>query len=191
VHIDYHVSFDGHFYSVPHSLVGEPVRVRATDTTVEIYHKSQRVASHLRSSKRGGYTTVPAHMPKAHQKQRDFSPGRLLNWAATVGPHTASLCHAILDSHRHPEHGYKSCLGLMRLGQRYAPERLEAACARAFAAGARSYQSVKTILENGLDRIPMAPQQPPAARIEDSACSNSMRFCRRGPSNRAIRSSRA
>lgn len=167
VHIDYHVAFDGHFYSVPYTLVGEPVRVRATDTTVEIYHKTERVASHLRSSKRGGYTTVPEHMPKAHQKQRDWSPGRLLNWAATVGPHTASLCHAILDSRRHPEHGYKSCLGLMRLGQRYESARIEAACARAYAAGARSYQSVKTILENGLDRIPMSSEQPPAARICD------------------------
>lgn len=162
VHIDYHVAFDGHFYSVPHALIGEPVRVRATESTVEIYHKSQRVASHLRSCKRGGYTTVPEHMPKAHQKQRDWSPGRLLNWAATVGPHTAALCHAILESRRHPEHGYKSCLGLMRLGRRYPSERIEAACARAQAAGARSYHSVKTILEAGLDRIPMTPPTPSA-----------------------------
>ena len=167
VHIDYHVAFDGHFYSVPYTLVSEPVRVRATDVTVEIYHKTERVASHLRSSKRGGYTTLPEHMPRAHQKQRDWSPGRLLNWAATVGPHTASLCHAILETRRHPEHGYKSCLGLLRLSQRYESARLEAACARAFAAGARSYQSVKTILENGLDRIPMSPQPPRAAGIGD------------------------
>lgn len=160
VHIDYHVAFDGHFYSVPYALVQEPVRIRATGTTVEIFHKNQRVASHLRSSKRGGYTTLAEHMPKAHQKQRDWSPGRILNWAASVGPHAASLCHAILDSRRHPEHGYKSCLGLLRLGQRYEKERIEAACARAYAAGARSYQSVKTILENGLDRIPMSPSEP-------------------------------
>jgi transposase len=165
VHIDYHVAFDGHFYSVPYQLIGEPVRVRATSTTVEIYHKSQRVASHLRSSKRGGYTTVPEHMPKAHQKQADWSPGRILNWAATVGPHTASLCHAILESKRHPEHGYKSCLGMMRLGQRYENERIEATSARAYAAGARSYQSVKTILENGLDRIPMSSDEPSTERL--------------------------
>lgn len=163
VHIDYHVAFDGHFYSVPHALIGAPVRIRATDSTVEIYHKTERVASHLRSAKRGGYTTVPEHMPKAHQKQRDWSPGRLLNWAATVGPHTASLCHAILESRRHPEHGYKSCLGLLRLGRRYPSERIEAACARAHAAGARSYQSVKTILEAGLDRIPMTTPNAPTA----------------------------
>jgi transposase len=167
VHIDYHVAFDGHFYSVPYTLVGEPVRVRATGTTIEIFHKNQRVASHLRSCKRGGYTTVPEHMPKAHQKQLDWSPGRILNWAAQIGPHAASLCHAILDSRRHPEHGYKSCLGLMRLGQRYPAPRIEAACARAYAAGARSYQSVKMILENGLDRIPMASAEPPTAHIQE------------------------
>ena len=72
VHIDYHVAFDGHFYSAPYALVQEPVRVRATGTTVEIFHKNQRVASHVRSSKRGGYTTLAEHMPKAHQKQRDW-----------------------------------------------------------------------------------------------------------------------
>jgi transposase len=167
VHIDYHVAFDGHFYSVPYQLVSQPVRIRATGTTVEILHKSERVASHLRSPKRGGYTTVREHMPKAHQKQLDWSPGRILNWAATVGPQTASLCHAILESRRHPEHGYKSCLGLMRLSQRYEVARIEAACARAHAAGARSYQSVKTILENGLDRIPMSCAEGPTTRLED------------------------
>lgn len=167
VHIDYHVAFDGHYYSVPYALVSQPVRVRATGTTVEIFHKNQRVASHLRSHKRGGYTTLPEHMPKAHQKHQDWSPGRILNWAAQVGPHTATLCHAILDSRRHPEHGYKSCLGLMRLGQRYPKERIEAACARAYAAGARSYQSVKTILENGLDRIPMPSAEPAGVRIPE------------------------
>ena len=160
VHIDYHVAFGGHFYSVPSALVGEPVRVRATATTVEIFHKHKRVASHLRSMQHGGYTTVTEHMPKAHQQQRDWSPGRLLNWAATVGPHTASLCRAILEDRRHPEHGYKSCLGLMRLSRRYEAARIEAACARAYAAGARSYQSVKALLERGLDRIPTDAQAP-------------------------------
>ena len=103
-------------------------------------------------------------MPKAHQRHAGCTPGDLLNWAATVGPHTASLCRVILEERRHPEQGYRSGLGLIRLSRRYDKARIEAACERAFEAGARSYQSVKTILENGLDKIPMPSTPPPAAR---------------------------
>lgn len=161
VHIDYHVAFEGHFYSVPYTLQGEPVLVRATGTTVEILHKHKRVAAHVRSPHRGRHTTVTEHMPKAHQRHAGCSPGDLLNWAATVGPHTASLCRAILEERRHPEQGYRSGLGLIRLGRRYDKARIEAACQRAFVAGARSYHSVKTILEHGLDRIPTGDSQSP------------------------------
>lgn len=165
VHIDYHIELSGHYYSAPSSLVGELVRVRATGTTVEIFHRSKRVASHLRSPRRGGHTTCIEHMPKAHQKQQDWSPGRILTWAGKIGPHASSLCHAILQDRRHPEQGYRSCLGLIRLERRYEAARIEAACERAFAAGARSYQSVKAILESGLDRMPMPVAPPPAARL--------------------------
>lgn len=160
VQIDSHVAFEGHSYSAPYQLQGESVLVRATGLTVEIFHRGKRVASHLRSRQRGGYTTLPEHLPKAY-RNRDWSPGRLLNWAARIGPHTSSLCRAILEQKLHPEHSYKRCLGLLRLAKRYDQERLEAACERAFAAGARSYQSVKAILEQGLDRIPIAREQSP------------------------------
>ena len=165
VHIDYHVEYSGHFYSVPHRLVGELVRVRATATTVELFHKNQRVASHVRNLRRGAHTTNAEHMPTAHQKQQEWSPGRLLNWATKIGPHTASLCHAILEDRTHPEQGYRRCLGLIRLGRHYESARLEAACERALAAGARSYQSVKTILENSLDRLPLPSPEPTLARV--------------------------
>lgn len=161
VHIDYHVELCGHFYSVPYSFVGKLVRIRATATTVEVLFDSQRIASHVRSQVRGRHTTDPAHMPKAHQKHAEWSPGRILNFAATIGPHTASLCRAILEDRRHPEQGYRSCLGLCRLGSRYDKERVEAACARAYAAGARSYKSVQAILEHGLDRVPVSPSHAP------------------------------
>lgn len=161
VHLDYHVAFDGHFYSVPYTLAGEPVLVRATGTTVEILHKHKRIAAHVRSAARGRHSTIAEHMPKAHQRHAGSSPGDLLNWAATVGPHTASLCRAILEERRHPEQGYRSGLGLIRLSRRYEKARIEAACERAFRAGARSYQSVKTILEHGLDRIPNADSSRP------------------------------
>lgn len=160
VHIDYHVEFDGHFYSVPYALIGELLRVRATTTTVELYHKSKRVASHLRSVKRGCHTTCIEHMPKSHQKHRDWSPDRILAWAEKLGKHTSLLCQAILNDRRHPEQGYRSCLGLIRLERHYEATRIEAACERAFAAGARSYQSVKAILGCGLDRIPISTESP-------------------------------
>jgi transposase len=166
VNIDYHVEVAGHYYSVPHALVHAKVEVRTTALTVEIFHRGQRVASHLRSAARGQHTTITAHMPKAHQRHRDWSPSRIVAWAASIGPHTAQLAQAILAARPHPEQGYRSCLGLFRLGRRDGAARLEAACARALAVGARSYRHVDAILKHGLDRVPLpaadvAPPAPP------------------------------
>ncbi len=103
----------------------------------------------------GSHTTVPDHMPVAHRQHMEWSPSRLLNWAATIGQQTRALVAAILADRPHPEQGYRSCLGILRLGKRYGDARLEAACARACAAGARSYRHVDSILKNGLDRVPL------------------------------------
>jgi len=162
VNIDYHVELERHYYSVPYRLRGEEVEIRFTATAVEVLHKGTRVASHARSWKVGHHTTDPAHMPDAHRKHMDWSPARILDWAATIGPETARLAEAILVERRHPEQGYRSCLGILRLGKKYSPARLERACSRAFLAGARSYRSVASILENGLDQAPPA-QAPPAS----------------------------
>jgi len=152
VNIDYHVEFEGHYYSVPYQLVKEPVELRITGHTVEILFKGRRVASHARSGRRGAHTTESAHMPKAHQRYLQWTPSRILAWAAQTGPQTAALVAAILEARRHPEQGFRSCLGILRLGKRYSPERLEAACARALACRALSYRSVESILKTGLDR---------------------------------------
>jgi len=138
VNIDYHVEIAHHYYSVPHALVHAQVEVRVSALTVEIFHRGQRVAAHVRSQARGQHTTVTAHMPKAHQRHREWSPSRLVAWAETIGPQTARLVQAILAARPYPEQGYRSCLGLFRLAQRDGPARLEAACARALAVGARS-----------------------------------------------------
>jgi transposase len=90
VNIDYHVVVDHHFYSVPFALCHEQVDVRLGGATVEVLYKGQRVASHARSRERGRHTTDAAHMPKSHQKQRDWTPSRIIDWAATIGPSTAS-----------------------------------------------------------------------------------------------------
>jgi transposase len=165
VNVDYHVEVDHHYYSVPHALVHAHVDVRVSALTVEIFHRGQRVAAHVRSHVRGQHTTVTAHMPKAHQRHREWSPSRLIAWGASVGPQTAALVEVILASRPHPEQGYRSCLGILRLARRDGPARLEAACARALAVGARSYRHVDAILKHGLDRVPLpAPGAAAPAR---------------------------
>jgi transposase len=163
VNIDYHVECDHHYYSVHHSHRGEKVEARLTSTTVEIFLGGTRIASHRRSYERGRHTTLPEHMPKAHRKHLEWSPSRIIRWASTIGPQTEKLVGEILADRPHPEQGYRSCLGILRLARRYGRDRLEAACARAVAVHARSYRHVDSILKNGLDRVALtAPPQTSA-----------------------------
>ncbi len=154
VHIDYHVELEGHYYSVPYQLVREQVELRFDACTLEVYHEGLRVALHVRSGRKGRATTDEAHMPAAHRAQAAWTPERITAWAAQSGPATAALCAAIMASRPHPALGFRSCLGVMRLEGKYGAQRLEAACARALAAGGRSYGSVRSILERGLDAQP-------------------------------------
>lgn len=158
VNIDYHIELEGHYYSVPHVLVREQVDVRFSADTVEILFGGRRVAAHRRSLKRGGFTTEPGHRPKAHQKYLEWTPSRIVAWASKTGPRTGELAERILESKPHPEHGYRACLGLLRLGQTYSPARLEAACDRALRIGGISYRSVKSILQSGLDQSSLVEQ---------------------------------
>ena len=170
INIDYHVEVDGHFYSVPHALMHDRtpvVEVRFTASTVEIFRHGQRVASHQRSYVRGTHTTVAEHMPKAHQQHAQWTPSRIIGWAGTIGPETRRLVETILATRAHPEQGYRSCLGIIRLGKVHGNARLEAACARSMAIGARSYRQVESILRTGLDRAPLpAPRDQPKSPIE-------------------------
>jgi transposase len=156
VNIDYHVLVDGHLYSVPYRLVHEEVEARLTTDIVEILHNRARVAAHRRSPTKGGFTTLADHMPSAHRAQAEWTPSRILTWASKVGAATRDLCEAILADRPHPEQGFRSCLGILRLGKRYDEVRLEAACKRALRARARSYRHVESILKNGLDRVATA-----------------------------------
>ncbi|MGH7419682.1 MAG: IS21 family transposase, partial [Candidatus Rokuibacteriota bacterium] len=158
--LDYHVELDGHYYSVPFTLRHERLDLRYTATTVEVFHKGQRVASHLRSYLRGRHTTVPEHMPKSHQAHLEWSPERIGRWAQTIGPRTRALVEAIFADRPHPEQGYRSCLGILRLAKRYGEARLEAACHRALQVGARSYRHVESILKHSLDRLPATAEAP-------------------------------
>ncbi len=155
VNIDYHVESNRHYYSVPYQLVGTRVDVRTTASTVEVFHASRRVASHLRDDTPGRHSTDSAHMPESHRRHTEWSPSRIIAWAEKSGPSTAALAAAILEARRHPEQGYRSCLGIIRLTDRYGTERVEAACARALAVRALSYRSVESILRHGLDSQPL------------------------------------
>jgi transposase len=161
VNIDYHVEVERHWYSVPYQLVGQQVDVRLTATTVEVIFRSRRVASHLRSFEPYRFTTDPAHMPASHRAHREWTPGRILRWAQTTGPKTAEFVEGVLTSRPHPEQGFRSCLGILRLGKRYGDQRLEAACGRALTLRAFSYRSVESILKTGLDRQPLLALAPP------------------------------
>jgi transposase len=152
VSIDYHIDLERHYYSVPYQLVGKEVDVRYTGTTVEILYQGKRVASHARSNRPGKHSTISEHRPKAHQKYLEWTPSRIVEWAATIGPFTAQLTERIMAERPHPEQGYRSCMGLIGLGRRYSKDRLEAAARRAVHLQAHSYQSVKSILARGLDR---------------------------------------
>lgn len=151
VNIDHHVELDHHWYSVPYQLTQREVELRATATTVEIFHQGLRVASHARSHAPHCATTIEEHRPKAHQRYLAWTPSRLVDWAATIGPATAQLFERILQAKRHPEQGYRSCLGILRLGDQYPRQRVEAAACRAVALNACSYQSLKSILKHHLD----------------------------------------
>jgi len=159
VNIDYHVEHEACYYSVPHALLRQEVELRITRYTIEVLAKGKRVASHPRSYRKGHFETLPEHMPAAHRAHAEWSPGKLLTWAASVGPSTAELTKRLLIEKAHPEQGYRACLGLMRLTREHGRTRMEAACERALAVGAHRYRSVASILQKGLDRQPLLPQQ--------------------------------
>jgi transposase len=161
VNIDYHVTFDANLYSVPYNLVHELVEIRSTPTTVEILHKGTRVASHLRSRGRGQAVSNDEHRPRSHRAHLEWTPSRMVRWAETIGPNTARLFERIMHDKPHPEMGYRGCLGIIRLAEKYSGQRVEAASGRALLTGACRYTSVESILRNSLDQVP--PFSPPPA----------------------------
>jgi transposase len=166
VHVDYHVEVDGHYYSVPYQLVSQELDVRMSARTVECFAKGKRVASHLRSFRRGAHTTQGEHMPRPHREYAEWTPERLVRWAQKAGPSVAGLIETVMATRVHPQQGFRSCLGILRLSERYGAERLEAACERALEVGAASYRSVHSILRAGLDRRrPAGEEEPPSVPL--------------------------
>jgi transposase len=152
VHIDYHVDVERHRYSVPHTLVGQVLEARITTAAVELMHRGQRVASHARNSRQGGFSTTAEHMPAAHRAQMEWTPERLIHWGRSIGPATAEAVTRLMAENKHPEHGYRACLGLLSLAKRYGKLRLEAASMLALQIGACQFRHVRDILKNNRDQ---------------------------------------
>lgn len=153
--IDYHVEFDGHFYSIPYRHARTDVELRATRRTVEIFLHGDRIACHMRGSGDGKHTTLAEHMPSSHRRYAGMTPAALLKSADAIGPNTALFCKRVLERRPHPEQGFRTCLGVVRMAKVFGSARLEAACERALEIGALSYGSVKSILDSRLDGKPV------------------------------------
>jgi transposase len=163
---DYHVEVAGHFYSVPSRMIRQVVEVRATEATIEVFHRGTRIASHARSGVKHRHTTISEHMPSAHRRYAFWTPARLLAEAEKIGPSTTALCQAIMRAKPHPEQGFRSCLGILRMEKTYGPQRLEAACRRGITIGAASYRSIASILKTGLDKAFLPETNPEADPIQ-------------------------
>jgi transposase len=157
VNLDYHVELLGHYYSVPHGLIRQEVDARITANGVEIFHRGKRVAAHIRLYVTGAghhHVTQAEHMPRAHRHYADWSETRFRSSAAAIGPNTEGFVIAVLASRKHPEQGFRSCIGILNRLRGIERERAEAACARAVEIGALSSKSLGSILDHNLDKKP-------------------------------------
>jgi len=165
VGVDYHVSVDKSFYSVPYRLIGKQVDIKYTGHIVSVYHEGEVVAQHIRTLKLAQYVTDPAHMPHEHRFHKEWSPERIRSWGAKIGPNTAQLMECIMQSKLHPEHGFRSCLGIIRLAKTYSPERLERAALKALELNLTTYRSIKSMMTKGLDIVTLFEQHASLASI--------------------------
>jgi transposase len=157
VGIDYHVEVAGFYYSVPHALIREQVDTRATARTIEVFHRGLRVAAHPRRYGGPRHGTDPDHMPSAHRRYAEWTPDRFARQARDIGPHTEALILAVLARRPHPEQGFRTCIGILRLFRGLTADRAEAVSLRAIEIGVLSYDSVASILRHRLDRTAASP----------------------------------
>ena len=151
VGIDYHVQAADFFYSVHHSLLRQQVDTRLTERTVEIFHRGQRVAAHVRRYHGPRYATLPEHMPSAHRRYAEWNPERFQRQASTFGPNTEALVLSIMHKRAHPEQGFRTCLGVLKLFDKLDAQRVEAIAAYALEIGALNYPSIASIVEHRIE----------------------------------------
>ena len=170
VQFNYHISVDGMLYSVPYEFIKRKVDVRVSDTIIEIFYNHNRIASHRRLfGRKGQYSTVTEHMPADHQAYLEWNGDRFRKWAERIGNNTCKVVNAILASQRVEQQSYRSCMGLLKLADKYSDQRLEAACRKALSYTASpSYKSIKNILAAGQDKTDTESQAPTAASTQNN-----------------------
>lgn len=169
VQFNYHISVDKMHYSVPYEYIKHKVDVRVTRNVIEVFYKNLRICSHPRLHGRPGqYNTIPEHMPEDHQKYTQWNASRFVSWAENAGPNTTVVVKAILSSHKVEQQGYRSCMSLLKLADKYSVTRLEAACSKALSYTPNpSFRSIKTILTTGQDKTKV--QNPPSTNNDSAA----------------------
>ena len=155
VQFNYHISVDGMLYSVPFEYIKKKVDVRVTDSTIEIFYNHNRIASHRRLKGRmGQYSTITEHMPEDHQKYLEWNGDRFRKWAERIGINTYTVVNAILTSKTVEQQTYRSCMGLLKLTEKYSDTLLEEACKKALTYTASpSYKSIKNILATQSEKL--------------------------------------
>ncbi len=161
VQFNYHIAVDKMYYSVPYQYIRNKVDVRITDTTIEIFIAHNRIASHKRLYGRPGqYSTQSAHMPEEHQKYLEWNGDRFRKWAGQIGTNTYEVVNGLLTSGRVEQQSYRACMGLLKLAERYSPQKLEAACGKALRySSSPSYKSIKNLLVTLKDTDINVPQE--------------------------------
>lgn len=165
---NYHISLEKNFYSVPYEYIKHEMDVRITRTVVEIFYHNHRICSHPRIyGKPGQYHTTPEHMPEKHKSHTEWNSGRFVSWGNSIGMYTGTVVKAILTSHKIEQQAYRSCMGLLKLGDRHGVKRLEAACEKALSYTPNpSYKHVDSILKSGQDTL-ISPAEIPH-RMDES-----------------------
>ncbi len=158
VQFNYHISIEKMHYSVSYEYIKHKVDVRITRNVVEVFFNNHRIASHVRLyGREGQYSTVPEHMPDNHKQYTAWNAERFMSWAESIGPNTTIAVKSILSSHRVEQQGYKSCMALLKLADKYSVTRVEAACKKALSyTPSPGFKSIKTILTTGQDKLPKA-----------------------------------
>lgn len=169
VQFNYHVSVEKMHYSVPYEYIKHKVDIRITQNVIEVFFNNLRICSHPRlHGRRGQYSTVTEHMPEDHKKFTQWNAARFINWGESVGPSTSITIKAIFSSHKVEQQGYRSCMALLKLADKHSVTRLEAACHKALSYTPKpSFQSVKTILSTGQDKV-LCEKPPPTTESSAS-----------------------
>ena len=152
---------DKNHYSVPYEYLRHKVDVRLTSKIIEVFYHNHRITSHVRiRNQEGQVITVVDHMPDKHKQYLALNADYFKNWAASVGPHTAIVVNAVLSAHKVEKQGYRSCMSLMKLADKYSLSRFEEACGRALSyTPSPSFKTIQTILKTGQDKVPSQPDR--------------------------------